>query len=81
MIRKRCQGLLRRFAVIVERDGVEIARDIIHAMDAYKAKARFLGLTVARQFDFSDRAVVCRVQKSNGSKGRLHLPPADNWFK
>jgi hypothetical protein len=81
MFRKPYQAFLRRFAIIVEKDGVEISRDIIHAIDEFKARARFDNLAAARHFDFSDKVVLCRADKFNNPKaGRLHLPPADNWF-
>jgi hypothetical protein len=38
-------------------------------------------LAAARHFDFSDKVVLCRADKFNNPRmGRLHLPPADNWF-
>jgi len=62
MARIRFEALLPQFSVIVERNGVEISRNVLSAVDAAEARATFLGLTKARLFDPLDKALVCRVE-------------------
>jgi hypothetical protein len=43
MARIRFEALLPQFSVIVERNGVEISRNVLSAVDAAEARATFLG--------------------------------------
>ena len=63
MARIRFEALLPQFSVIVERNGVEISRSVLSAVDAAEARATFLSLATARLFDPLDKALVCRVEK------------------
>jgi hypothetical protein len=56
-------ALLPQFSVIVEKNGVEIARNIVSAVDETQARATFFGATPKRFLDPWDKMLVCRVEK------------------
>jgi len=49
--------------VIVEKNGVEISRDTLSAIDAADARATFLSLTSKRFYDPFDKTLACRVEE------------------
>jgi hypothetical protein len=60
--------LLPQFAIIIEKNGVELSRDILSAADSASAKETFLSLTVERFFDPSDESLECRVEQVDARK-------------
>jgi hypothetical protein len=62
MRRPPYRALLPQFSIIVEKNGVEISRDILSATNAVEARATFLGLAPIRFFDPQDRSLRCRVE-------------------
>jgi hypothetical protein len=56
-------ALLPQFSIIVEKNGVEISRDTLSAINAVEARATFLGLTPIRFFDPLDKSLLCWVER------------------
>ena len=51
------------FAVIIERDGQELARDVLHGDGAGDARRRFMQLVRRHEIDPFDEPINCRVEE------------------
>ena len=51
------------FAVIVERDGQELARDVLHIDGAADARSRLMQLVRRHEIDPFDEPINCRVEE------------------
>ncbi len=54
---------IKRVAMIVERNGVELARDVLHADVAADAHHHFMRLVRKHEIDPFDEPVNCRVEE------------------
>ena len=53
----------QRFAVIIERDGQELARDVLHGDGAADARLRLMQLVRQHEIDPFDEPIHCRVEE------------------
>ena len=51
------------FAVIIERDGQELARDVLHGDGAADARPRFMQLVRQHGIDPFDEPINCRIEE------------------
>ncbi|HME86524.1 MAG TPA: hypothetical protein VKG91_18760 [Roseiarcus sp.] len=51
------------FAVIIERDGQELARDILHIDGAADARSKLMQLVRRHEIDPFDAPIHCRVEE------------------
>ena len=54
------------FAVIIERDGQELARDVLHGDSAADARRRFMQLVRQHEIDPFDEPIHCRIEELFG---------------
>ncbi len=53
----------RNFALIIERNGQELARDILHIDAAADARSRLMQLVRQHEIDPFDEPINCRVEE------------------
>jgi len=51
------------FAVIVERDGQELARDVVHGDGAADARSKLMQLVRRYEIDPFDEPINCRIEE------------------
>ncbi len=66
--RRSYSDLLSPFVVVLERDGVELVRETVLALDEDDARGEAWPLTAKYRIDIFDKTVRTRVERTNAAR-------------